>query len=202
VRDATLVFDETELNYLHVGTALARAARARGIANVMLMNVGFAAQVTAFHPSGKTTFERFMGIPEGAPLDEIEDMSVDLSRCLPYLPPYGDLETLKAIQNGAPLPSIAQGVNAAAALGASQAFLHMTQGIKNHRPEPVWAPRIAYTDALTRKSGETSHPRLSHYRFLARAVARNAFARNPKASYGDADRARRDEARTDQPIAS
>lgn len=191
VKDATLVFDETELRYLHVGTALARAAREKGIPNVMVMNVGFAAQVTSFHPDSKHTFERFMGIPKDTPLDEIRDMQVDLSRCVPYLPPYVDMKTLLAVQEGAPLPSIAQGVNMAAALGGSQGFLHIVRGVDKRRPEPVWAPKVRYMDALTGESGETRHTRLSHFRHAARMAIRSMSRRNASSAYTQADRERR-----------
>lgn len=191
---ATLIFDESELTYLHIGTALARAARERGVPNVLVMNVGFAAQVTSFHPKGKTTFEKLMGIPEGMPLDEIKDLTVQFDRCLPYIPKYGDLSTLVAVKNGAPLPSIAQGVDVAAAIGSTQAFKHITSGLNNRRDEPVWAPKFAYMDSYSLKSGVISMPRLSHYRTLAHAATRDILKLNPKASYREADRQSRSNA--------
>ncbi len=188
---ATLIFDESELTYLHIGTAIARAARKRNVPDVMVMNIGFAAQVTSFHPQSKHSFERFMGIPEGMPLDEVKDLEVKLDRCLPYLPKYGDLRTLLAVQQGASLPSIAEGVDVASALGTSQAFLHMTQGVNNRREQPIWAPRIGYMDAYNLTSGVTRYPRLSHYRHLGHAAARDFLHLNPQASYTEEDRTRR-----------
>ncbi len=190
---ATLVFDESELTYLHIGTSIARAARRRGIPNVLVMNVGFAAQVTSFHPNGKMTFEKLMGIPEGMPLDEIKDLSVQFDRCLPYIPKYTDLSTFVAIKEGASLPSIAQGVDVAAALGSSQAFKHITSELGNHRSKPIWAPKFGYMDAYDLKTGVTSLPRLSHYRTLAYAAVRDLLKRNPRASYRDIDRKNRAE---------
>lgn len=204
VNRATLVFDESELNHLEIGTALARAARERGVPVELVMNVGFAALTTSFRPqagrNGKGTFERLMGIPMGMPLDEVKDLRVKLDRCLPYLPTYADIRTLEAVQNGAPLPSIAQGVDIASGIGASQAFLHMVQRAGNHRPEPVWSPRIKYFDAYNFKSGETRMPRLSHYRHLANAALKNTLKLNSKASYTDADRMRREQTRTAEQI--
>ncbi len=188
---ATIVFDESELTHLHIGTALARAARKKGIPNILVMNIGFAAQVTSFHPkagkNGKGTFEHFMGIPKGASLEEIKKMKIKFNRCLPYFPPYIDFKTLRAVQSGAALPSIAQGVDIASAIGASQAFLHMTQGVDNNRPQPVWAPSISYMDAYNFKSGKTHFPRLSHICYLILALARYKLDTNPRASYSVTD---------------
>lgn len=189
---ATISFDEAELTYLHIGAALAREARKRGIPDVLVMNVGFAAQVTSFHPSSKNTFERFMGIPKDMPLDEIKGREVQFDRCLPYIPSYGDLRTLKAIQEGAPLPSIAQGVDVASALGTSQTFLHITRGLNNRRPEPIWAPRVGYMDAYSLTANVTRFPRVSHYRHLGVAAARSLLHLSPEASFTAEDRLRRD----------
>lgn len=190
---ATLVYDESELTYLQIGTALARQARQKGIPNVMVMNIGFAAQVTSFHPKSKYTFERMMGIPEGMPLDEVKDMTVNFERCLPYIPKYGDLKTLAAVQGGASLPSIAQGVDIASAIGTSQGFLHImhSAGIKNNRPQPIWAPKIAVMDAYSLLTKTTRFPRVSYYRHALRTMAGNRLKTTPVASYTDEDRQRR-----------
>lgn len=187
---ATLVFDETELTYPHIGTAIAREARQRNIPDVLVMNVGFAATVTSFHPESSWTFERFMGIPEDMPLDEVAEQEVDFRRCLPYIPKYADLRTLQAVQEGASLPSISAGVDIASAIGSTQAFKHIMGGT-NKRDEPVWAPEIAWMDAYTLEGGRTKMPRFSHYRHLAHAAVRQALGRNPDASYTATERLRR-----------
>ncbi len=193
LQDATLSYDESELTHMEIGTALARQARKLEIPNVLVMNIGFAAQVTSFRPRGPYTFEKFMGIPKGMPLDEVAEMTVDLSRCVPYLPPYGDMNTLLAVQNDedAPLPSIAEGVDIASAIGASQGFLHIVKDVANNRPEPVWAPRVAYMDAYNFKSGIARAPRLSHIRRGIHMALENKLNRNPKASFTRAERQRR-----------
>ncbi len=189
---ATLLLDESELTKPAIGTMLARQARRQNIPNLLVMNIGFAAQATSFGPQARATFERFMGVPDGMPIDEInEAVSVDLSRCIAYIPPYLDLRTFRSVVESAgvdsdvhvPLPSIAQGVDVAAGLGGAQAFLHIVRGIKNHRPEPVWFPKVAYMDAYNVKSGVTRFPRLSHKAFLLRALAKNTAGINPRASY-------------------
>lgn len=184
---ATLLFDESELTHLEIGTMLARASRERRIPDVLVMNIGFAAIVTSFDPVSRWTFERFMGIPKGMPLDEVKGRQVAFSRCLPYLPPYGDINTLRSVQEGSPLPSIAPGVDVASALGATQALKHITGGA-NHRNKPVWAPLIGYLDAYTIEGGIIRHPRYSYYSHLARAVFNNKLGKNPSANYSTRDR--------------
>jgi len=189
---ATLVFDESELTHLEIGTSLARTCRKRGIPDVLVMNIGFAALVTSFKSEGKWTFERFMGLPLGMPLDEVKERQVSFDRCLPYVPAYGDLRTLVAVQGGAPLPSIAPGVDVASALGSAQAFKHFAHG-SNHRAVPVWAPQVAWMDAYSLKVGITRFPLLSHYRHLIQAIVRNVFGCVPLASYTNMDRKLRED---------
>lgn len=185
VGKADLLFDESELTHLEIGVSLARAARERKIPTVMVMNIGYSALVTSFHPESRHTFEKFMGIPKGMPIDEVRDEKVDFSRCLPYIPAYGDLNTLIAVQNGASLPSISQGVDIASGIGASQGFLHMVRDVRNKRPDPIWSPRIAYVDSYNFKSGITRYPRVSHYRHLAKMATRHYLGLNPRASYSN-----------------
>ncbi len=63
VAGADLVLDESELRYLHVGTALARAARRHHVPNLLVMNIGFGAIATSFAPGSRYTFEQMMGLP-------------------------------------------------------------------------------------------------------------------------------------------
>ena len=190
---ATVAFDETELTKLELGTMVAREARRRGIPNVLVMNIGFAATVTTFDPEGPT-FEDMMGIPEGMPLEEVAKLELDLARAVPYIPSYVDLETFKEVAaGGASLPSIAPGVNQAVAIGSTQAFLNIVGG-RNHRPEPVKAPKVAYSDPYTMDAGVISFPRASHVRRATTMAVRSRLGINPKASYGAEDRARREEA--------
>jgi molybdopterin/thiamine biosynthesis adenylyltransferase len=156
---ADLVIDETELTRLELGTMIADQARRLGIPNLQVMNVGFAGQATSFHPTRRPTFRDMIGVDDTTPLDEVANIDLDLRLVLPFLPEYLDEGVLTAIARGAPLPSIVQGVNVAAALGASQAFLHLVAGTEgSHRPEPIWYPEIVYVDSLTgtcRRSSDT-----------------------------------------------
>jgi len=182
---ATLSYDESELTYPHIGTMVAREARRLNIPNVLVMNIGFAAQVTSFDPESRATFERIMGFADDMPLDEVAEQKIDFSRCLPYLPTYVDLGTFKAVSKGSSLPSIAPGVDQASAIGASQGFLHIVGPTSKHRPQPVWAPRFKYIDSLTNKTGETRFPRISHYKHLAGMATRTALRMNTPLQYGE-----------------
>ncbi|MBF4633215.1 ThiF family adenylyltransferase [Agreia pratensis] len=197
IAGAHLVVDESESTQPEIGVLVARAARARGIPDLMAMNVGFAAQVTSFAPSGPWTFERFMGLDERMPLDEIAEHSMDLARSLPYVPPYSDLRALAAVRSrdgageSVSLPSLAIGIDLLSSIASAQAFLHLTRGISVRRPSPVWAPRIAYMDSYRFRARVLRSGRISHLRHLVVAAARQRLGRNPSASYAVADIDRR-----------
>jgi molybdopterin/thiamine biosynthesis adenylyltransferase len=194
---ADLVIDESESTQPEIGVLIARAARARGIPDLMAMNVGFAAQVTSFSPTGPWTFERFMGLDEKMPLDEIAGRSMDLARSLPYVPPYSDLRALSAVRmvdgEGASvsLPSLSIGIDLLSSIGSAQAFLHLTRGVSARRPSPVWAPRMAYMDAYRFRARVLRAGRASHFRHLLVAAARQKLGRNPLTDYTVADIDRR-----------
>lgn len=201
MREASLVLDESELTKPEIGTMIARQARAQGIPVLLVMNVGFAAQVTSFAPTSSWTFERFMGVTPEMSLSEIAEFGVDFARCLPYIPPYTDLRSLQAVQDGndsepAPLPSISIGVDLAAAIGSTQAFLHLTNGVSNRRRQPIWAPRLAYTDAYSLRARVVRAGRASHMRHLLVAAGRQKLGLNPEASYTSADIMRRSSSRS------
>jgi len=185
---ASLVLDESELTKLEIGTMIARTAREQNIPNLLVMNIGFAAIATSFRSNNGKTFEDIMGIPKNMPLDEVADMKVDFSRCLPYVPKYGDINTLIAVNDGAPLPSISQGVDIASAIGTTEAFLHITQGSNNHRRQPTWAPKFRYMDSYNGDSGVTRLPRLSHYLGLIAMLGGSKLGLNPRASYSKEER--------------
>ncbi|MDQ1084567.1 molybdopterin/thiamine biosynthesis adenylyltransferase [Microbacterium proteolyticum] len=185
VRGANLVLDESELHYLQVGTALARAARRHGVSNLLVMNIGFGAIATSFAPRSRYTYERMMGLPPDITLEEAATRATALDRCVPYVPPYGDLATFRETVAGAPLPSVVQGVKAAVSLGATEALLHLTRRDANRRRSPVFAPYWAYTDPMTLRSGRVRAARASHWSGLAVLAGRSALGLNPRASYGD-----------------
>lgn len=187
---ATLLIDESEIRYFYIGVMLARAARMFNIPNMTVMNIGFAGLATSFDPqvkNGHITLEDLIGVPDDIPIDQIKGMKANLDCFLPYIPGYGDIEVLKAVNEGAPLPSIVQGVNIAAGLGATQAFLHMV-GPANNRPEPTWASHFVYSDSYSNRAGVIEVPTISHYLGLAKAAGRSALGVNPHASYSQIER--------------
>lgn len=164
-----LVIDESELTAIEIGVAIADRARVLGIPNLQVMNIGFAAQVTSFHPASRPTFRDMIGVPEDMPLEQVAQRGLDLSSVLPFLPPYLDEDVFTAAAGGAPLPSVVQGVNIASALGASQAFLHLTTGVVgSHRPDPMWFPHILYIDSLTGQSSVSTDISRSHRQSIQR----------------------------------
>lgn len=196
MRGVSLVLDESELTRPEIGTLIARQARAQGIPDLLVMNIGFAAQVTSFAPRSGWTFERFMGFSADTPLDEIQEAGVDLARCLPYIPPYTDLRSLEAVVGSgetppASLPSIAIGVDMASGIGCAQAFLHLTAQVSNRRRAPIWAPRVAYTDAYQLRTRVVRAGRPSHLRHLMVAALRQKLGKNPLAAYTHDDIERR-----------
>lgn len=166
---ADLVIDESELTRIEIGVTIADHARLMGIPNLQVMNIGFAAQVTSFHPVRRPTFRDMVGFSDSTPVDELARTGLDLASVLPFLPPYLDEDVFVAAAGGAPLPSIVQGVNLASALGASQAFLHLAAGAAgSRRPTPIWFPDILYIDALTGQSMVSSDIARTHRESLRR----------------------------------
>lgn len=190
---ADIVLDATELSMPQLGTMICREARKLEIPVLNVEYVGHAGQVTSFDPHSKMTFEKFMGIKggENAPLDEVAQQKLEPSRYLAYIPPYGDLKTLMAIQEGASLPSNVIGAGQAAQLGVSEALKHIRSRVGERGLKPVFAPSVRWYDAYTGEAGYTNHPRMSYYRHLAVAVVRNQVHLNEEASYSKEQRAAR-----------
>lgn len=207
MQDATLVLDESELTRPYIGTLVAREARRIGIPNIFVENIGFAGVATSFHPHKGKTFEWMMGLNESMSIDEIRWLSRDegdrggvervprparLDRCIPYLPTrYGDIRSLNEVINGAPLPSIATGVDMAAAIGESEVLKHIFAGVDSRWPKPVWAPHFRYMDAMTGESGIVKYPLAAYRKRVVRMLLRNQLRLNPFASYSEPERRRR-----------
>lgn len=190
---AHIVLDATELSMPQLGTMICREARKLEIPVLNVEYVGHAGQVTSFDPHSTMTFERFMGIKggENVPLDEVAQQKLEPSRYLAYIPPYGDLKTLIAIQEGASLPSNVIGAGQAAQLGVAEAVKHIRVRIGERGLKPVFAPSVRWSDAYTGKSGHTNHPQISYYRHLAVAIVRNQLKLHEEASYSKEQRAAR-----------
>jgi len=182
VEGADLVIDETEFTTHAIGVAIARAARAQNVPNLMAMNVGFGTNITTYHPEGKT-LEATLGLPEDMPIEEIAKQDVPIQNWLPYLPSYIDLDVFSAVAKGEKsAPSVAPGVSIAAGVAATQAFLNLMKG-NNNWPSPVYAPKFLVVDAIDQKTMLTKYPKISFLKSYAKLVLSNKLGLNPKASY-------------------
>ncbi len=189
--DSDLILNATELSMPELGTMIARQARKNGVPVLDIEYIGYAAQVTSFHPDSKTTFEKFMGIQggESVPIDEVRDQKIDTSRFLAYLPPYADMKTLLEVQAGASLPSNMLGAGQATQLGIAETLKHIRLSAGLNGPNPVFAPKVRWYDPYSGESGTSSHPRTSYYTHLARVVLRNKILKNNEnASYSKEER--------------
>ena len=199
-----IALNGTELTKPELGVMLAREARNRMVHGeksplpiIDVEYIGHAGQGMVFDPRSRMTFERFMDIKstdkngKDIPLDELELKPVAASRFLAYLPKYGDLNTLKALQEGAPLPSNMIGAGVAAQIGVSEVVKIVRQRIGEKGMKPTYAPAVRWYDAYTNESGVTRHPVQSHYRHLANVVIRNLAHLNEPASYTTEERAAR-----------
>ncbi len=185
---ADIVLDESELRYQHIGTMLGRTAAKLGIPELLVLNIGFAGAATSFKPNEKQSgFERMMNIDPHLSYDEIKDMPVRYDRAIPYIPGYGAYESFEAVLEGAPLPSVSQGVDVASAIGSTETFLHLTSNVANRRRTPTWSPKWRYMDAYTNKSGTIRHARLGYMRGGARLFAQEKLGIGPSASYSKDD---------------
>lgn len=202
LRTADIALNGLELTRPELGTMLAREARSRlasrGKVNapvpiIDVEYVGHAGQGTVFDGASKYTFERIMGIAggESAPLDEVADQTIDPSRYLAYLPPYGDLKTLEAIRDGSPLPSNMIGAGVAADIAVAEILKLARKRVGEPGLSPTYAPRFRWYDAYTGQNGVTRYPRISYSRHVARVVLRNLRRVHEEASYTLEERATR-----------
>lgn len=183
VAGVDLVIDETEFTMHEIGVMIAREARSHNVPNLMAMNVGFGTTITSYVPNG-VTFEKVLGLKEDMSLEEIAAADVPMSRWLPYIPPYVDLEAFKKVASGEKsAPSVAPGVAIAAGAAATQAMLHLVRDLGNNRPDPITAPKSRVIDVYEGISRDVSLPRLSYARSAAKMMLRNTLGRVPKTSY-------------------
>ncbi len=200
IYDRDVVLNGLELKNPELPVMLWRAAVNRslgrqsiGVPIVDVEYIGHAGQGTVFHPGRGLSYEKSMGIKDGErmPLDEIAEQIISPSRYLAYLPPYGDLKTLAALREGAPLPSNMIGAGVAAQIGVAEVLSLTRERIGEKGLRPTYAPSVRWYDAYTNRSGKTKHPVLSHNTHLAKVVFRNMIGVNEPASYTKQERAGR-----------
>ncbi|MBP7837291.1 ThiF family adenylyltransferase [Candidatus Saccharibacteria bacterium] len=176
---ANLIVDETEMTIPTIGVMINRKARENGQPVLMVLNVGFGCQVTSFKPDG-ISFERRLGLPDGASLEEIDKMEVGLDKWLAYLPSYVDMDVYKQVDNGEiSAPSMVQGVDAAASIGATEALKHLLEG-ENRRGKAVFAPSTIVFDAYDHMHRVVRRPALGLAMSGLKLAALNKFGRVPK----------------------
>lgn len=196
LQTADIALNGLELTRPELGTMLARAARSRvsfdnghheknPLPIIDVEYIGHAGQGTVFNPHSKFTFERIMGIEGGeqVPLDEVAEQTIDPSHYLAYLPPYGDLDTLKALKDGAPLPSNMLGAGVAADIALAEIVKLVRVRTGERGLKPSYAPMFRWYDAYTGEGGQTKHPRFSYHRHLASVVFRNMLHKEEQSSY-------------------
>lgn len=189
---ADVALNGLELTQPELGVMFARAARKheKGVPIIDVEYIGHAGQGTVFDPHSKHTFERVMGIKGGedAPLDEVKEQSISPDRYLAYLPAYGDMDTLKSVLNGSPLPSNAIGAGVASDIAIAEILRLTRQKTGERGIKPTYATHFRWYDAYTGKSGETHFPRVSYARHAAKLVMNNLLGRNELASYTGQER--------------
>lgn len=184
VQGNDLLIDETEYTKHELAVMLARSARHYAIPNLTAMNLGFGALVTTIHPRGRT-LEKILGLDENTPIDEIADQEVSLSRWLPRTPlyAYADLKAFLKVSNGEKsVPSISPGVQMASSIATTQSMLNIL-GKSNHRPAPIYAPKVLVMDGMTNYAKIVKFGRLGHYLSLSRLILRNGLKLNPQSGY-------------------
>lgn len=180
VEGSDLVIDETEFTMPELGTMLNREARKYGIGVLMAMNIGWGAQVTSFVPGKGKTFEEWLGIPEGMPIDEVADQEVSMSKWLGHLPSYVDLAVFERVAKGEiSAPSLAGGVALAAGVANEQAMAHLIGGKGTKRRGPVIAPGAIVIDPIDGMN-TLRNTQFGFYRSMAKLVLRNKLGLVPK----------------------
>lgn len=206
IHDRDAVLNGLELKNPELAVMLWRAAISRkigsrsvGVPVIDVEYIAHAGQGTVFNPNGPLSYEKFLGIKDGdrMPLADIAALygeggaQISPSRYLAYLPAYGDLDTLKALQEGSPLPSNMIGAGVASQIGAAEVVKLARVRVGEKGLRPTYAPNVRWYDAYTNKSGETRHPVFSHYRHLGAVVISNLLHRHEEASYTKEERANR-----------
>lgn len=183
IKGSNLVIDETEFTHHELGVMIARAARSYNLPVLMTLNIGFGSYTTSFDPSGKT-FESYLGLSQSASLEEIAQESVQLSRWVPHIPSYSDINNFKKVALGeVPTPSVSTGVKIGVAEASTQALAHLLKSISPQREKWIYyAPHgksIDLVDGIER----VRYPRMHYYKTIAIAALRTKLGKNPPAGY-------------------
>lgn len=216
-----IAYDGIEFRYQHIARMFAQEARRRGAPFVTGTDIAYGGLVTAIHPFAKRyTYDHVNRVPKhiqeaskkdeilrekliaqgvdilgGVSMSELEEFESPIDT-LAYVPTYGSLDTLQAVEAGAALPSTPESVLLATALCMNeiQRIVAFAAGIKGYK-KPTWAPRSRWIDAYG-VAGSTRFPRTSFYSHVAAAAFRDKVLRvNPQTSYSPQEIASREEYR-------
>jgi tRNA A37 threonylcarbamoyladenosine dehydratase len=200
-----IAYDGIEFRYQHIARMFAQEAKKRGAPFMTGTDIGYGGLLTVIHPYAKRyTYDRVNRVPKHIQelsksnephSEELEKFESPLDT-LAYVPPYGSIDTLMSVQNGADLPSTPESVLIATALCMReiQNIVANAAGIRGYKT-PSWAPKSKWIDA-DGIAGSTRFPRTSFYGHLAVAAFRDKVAKiNPQASYDVRDIAAREEQR-------
>lgn len=176
-----IAVDEIDLLVPEIAVAFARAARRLRVPLVTGTDIGYGGMVTSFHPAEtRHTYERVNGHQSGG----------GALSTIAYLPPYGSLDTLASVLDGAAMPTTVESVLITTALCLSELRRITAASIGGYLP-PTWAPRVRWLDCEW-KGGSTRFPRVSRVRHLLHATVRDRVRRaNPPAAYRSGELAER-----------
>ncbi|HET8884619.1 MAG TPA: ThiF family adenylyltransferase [Candidatus Saccharimonadales bacterium] len=183
IAGSDLICDETEYTSHEIGVMIARAARSHDIPVVMALNVGFGSYVTSFSPDGKT-FESYLGLSEDDSIEEIASQTVPISRWVPHIPSYADMNIFEKVANATvSTPTVSAGVKMAAAVASKQALNHLLAPINSKRQKQIkYAPKGMMHDAED-GAQNISFPRTHFYISAMRAYMRTKLGKNSAAGY-------------------
>lgn len=208
-----IAYDGIEFRYQHIARMFAQEAKKQGAPFMTGTDIGYGGLLTVIHPHAKRyAYDRVNRVPRSVrefvqqhELRQEQDANVIAREperfespldVLAYVPTYGAIDTLLAVQEGADLPSTPESVlmTTAICMKEIQNIVAFAAGIPGYR-KPTWAPKSRWVDA-DGIAGSTCFPRASFYGHLAIAAMRDKlFHVNPRASYGIQDNAAREEYR-------
>lgn len=217
-----IAYDGIEFRYQHIARMFAQEAKKRGAPFMTGTDIGYGGLLTVIHPFAKRyTYDQVNRVPahiqeqskrremlekklssealqslvdqeKGAELEKFESPIDSLA----YVPTYGSIDTLLAVQDGANMPSTPESVLIATAMCMKeiQNIVAHAAGIKGYN-KPTWAPKSRWLDA-NGIAGSTYFPRTSFYRHLVTAGLRDKVLHmNPQTNYSAEDNAAREEYR-------
>jgi len=167
MKHSDLVIDETEFTMPEIGAMIAKQARNYKLPVLMALNIGFGSYTTSFSPTG-TTFEEYLGFDHPSiSIEEIKEKAAQsplpVDKWAPHIPSYANVEILRKVMDGElSAPSVAQGVQMAAADAGTQAVAHLLRDIN-----PTWNKWISWApvgDVMDVRDGRKRvHARSAHF---------------------------------------